>query len=217
MDAFESPSRYFPLPTPFQHCIIVAKINWTQQFWIGNQFINTKECKFISLDLIMIMLVLFWLLIVVAEMLQYSIIYYNFMFNVWIFVSSKPQFYSLPRICIPETKVIHSAFAFVFKKPKLHSMVCRSIQYIRLTFNRPVKYVVTLRISYFFVFIVSLVCISIQYMLVHSIRWSISCVQTFPRSIYHDWDRLSSGGMTISSFSNAQRLMKHWVAMEKVS
>ena len=36
----------------FQHWIIVAKINWTQQFWIGNQFINTEECKFTSLDLI---------------------------------------------------------------------------------------------------------------------------------------------------------------------
>ena len=72
----------------FQHCIIVAKINWTQQFWIGNQFINTEECKFTSLDLIMIMLIHFRLLILimVAEMLQYSISYYNFMFNVWIFV-----------------------------------------------------------------------------------------------------------------------------------
>ena len=75
----------------FQHWIVVAKINWTQQFWIGNQFINTEECKFTSLDLIMIMLILFWLLIVVAEMLQYSISYYNFMFNVWIFVLNKPQ------------------------------------------------------------------------------------------------------------------------------
>ena len=49
----------------FQHCSEVAIINWTRQFWIGNQFINTKECKFNSLDLIMIMLIFFWLLTVV--------------------------------------------------------------------------------------------------------------------------------------------------------
>ena len=53
----------------FQHCIVVAKINWTQQLWIGNQFMNTKECRSISLDLIMIMLILYWLLILLLEII----------------------------------------------------------------------------------------------------------------------------------------------------
>ena len=42
-----------------QHYIEVAKINWTQQFWVGKQFITRKECKFTSLDLIVIMPILF--------------------------------------------------------------------------------------------------------------------------------------------------------------
>ena len=42
----------------------------------------------------------FWLLVMVAEMLQYSISYYNFMFNVRTFVFGKPQFYSVLCICI---------------------------------------------------------------------------------------------------------------------
>ena len=69
-----------PLTIFFQfHCTVVAKINWTQQFWIGNQFINTEECKFTSHDLIMIMLILFWLLILAAEMFPIFKYYYNFM------------------------------------------------------------------------------------------------------------------------------------------
>ena len=40
-------SKWMNLKAPhdvfrFQHCIVMTKINWTQQVWIANQFINTE-------------------------------------------------------------------------------------------------------------------------------------------------------------------------------
>ena len=85
----------------FLHCIVVAKINWRQQFWIKNQFISTKECKFIFLDLIMIMLTLLWLLILVSnnfvaifnKFLQFYVQCVDFCIQWATIVFSKPKFY----------------------------------------------------------------------------------------------------------------------------
>ena len=59
-------------------------------------------------------------------------------------------------------------------------MVCTSIHFcnIKLTFNGPVKYVLPLKIGYF-LFLLSFGCISIQYTLVHSRKWSIFGLKKF--------------------------------------
>ena len=56
---FMTYSKWMDLRAPhdgfrFQHCIVMTKINRTQQVWIGNQFINTEARKFTFFDLIMI-------------------------------------------------------------------------------------------------------------------------------------------------------------------
>ena len=105
-----------------QHYIEVAKINWTQQFWVGKQFITRKECKFTSLDLIVIMPILF---LVVSYGCR----------NVAIFNKLLQFHCSMWELLYSVSHNFIQCFAFVFNKLNLFSVFCICIQKTKITFN----------------------------------------------------------------------------------
>ena len=132
---------------------------------LENSSSTQKNGQFISLDLIMIMVSLFWLLIVVSS--SFVAIFNNllqFMFNVWIFVFSKSQLFSASHLYSRNQNYIQ-------------------IRCIKLTLNRPVKHVLILRIGYF-LFSSCHWCVFIQYTLVYSITWSIFVLKNFPCAFF---------------------------------
>ena len=139
------------------------------------------------------------------------------MFNVLIFVFSKPQLYSVSHNFI-------QCLAFVFNKAKLYLVLRICNQETKITFKFSASNVHWMkpwnmywhRIGYF---LFSL-CHSCVFLFGTDSRLYIHfCVKKFPLCIYHDRERVSSG-MTISSFCflDTQRLIL-WniVVMEKVS
>ena len=110
-------------------------------------------------------------------------------------------------------------FAFVFNKLNLYSVFCICIQKTKITFNDLHKH--SLHQTYIqwtreicidvknwllFVFIVSLVCISIQYTLVHLIRWKK------PSPVHLSWLRVR-----INWYDNLQILFLRYTKVYETS
>ena len=109
-------------------------------------------------------------------------------------------------------------FAFVFKKPKLHSNTVHET-YTAAEWNREIC-IDIIKESVTFCFR-CVICVYFCSVLIHACTFNkviYFCVKKFPLCIYHYRERVSSG-MTVSSFCflDTQRLILWNVVMEKVS